>query len=165
MRKEISAGIIVYRMAENKPRFLLLYHGGKYWNFPKGHIEPLSSFEGQVASQKENDIQTAFRETEEETGLKKKDIFIRRGFRASQRYCFKKGTEQICKTVVYFLGETKKTQISVSDEHEGYGWFAYNEALAILTRHKNNQQMIRRVRAFIQGPKQRHPTDITSGKK
>ena len=42
-KKEFSAGLIVYRNTEQGPRFLLLYHGGRYWNFPKGHIENRSN--------------------------------------------------------------------------------------------------------------------------
>jgi 8-oxo-dGTP pyrophosphatase MutT (NUDIX family) len=164
MRKEVSAGIIVYRLVEGKPRFLLLYHGGRYWNFPKGHIEPLSPADWRGQPAKESDIQTAFRETEEETGLERKDISIRRGFRAKQNYCFKKGPDQICKTVIYFLGETKKAEIRVSEEHEGYGWFSYNEGVAMLNRYRNNQQILKKARAFIRGPR-RLPLAATLAKK
>src|SRR5579863_10064232 len=30
--REISAGIVVFRRTPEGPRFLILYHGGEYWN-------------------------------------------------------------------------------------------------------------------------------------
>ena len=68
--KEISAGIIVYRRTKDGPKFLLLYHGGSYWNFPKGHIEG-----------EEKSLEAALRETVEETGLKQEDLKIRNRFK------------------------------------------------------------------------------------
>jgi len=41
--REISAGIIIYRRTLKGPKFLLLYHGNNYWNFPKGKIENAKS--------------------------------------------------------------------------------------------------------------------------
>ncbi len=50
--KEISAGIIIYRKAQTKAeiKFLLVYHGGGYWNFPKGKIEYSNSAPSSVRS-------------------------------------------------------------------------------------------------------------------
>jgi len=39
MQEQVAAGIIIYQRTKDGPRFLLLYHGGRYWNFPKGKIE------------------------------------------------------------------------------------------------------------------------------
>ena len=61
--KEISAGIIIYRKTLEGVKFLLLYHGGGYWNFPKGKIEA-----------EEKSFQAALREIREETGLIKQDL-------------------------------------------------------------------------------------------
>ena len=77
--REISAGIVVFRQTSEGPKFLILYHGGNYWNFPKGHFEA-----------GENDLETALRETEEETGLKKTDLRIIPEFRAYERFSFKR---------------------------------------------------------------------------
>ena len=61
--REISAGIIIFRKTKEGPKFLLLYHGGRYWNFPKGKLE------------KEEDSYTAaLREIKEETGLRPGDF-------------------------------------------------------------------------------------------
>ena len=57
---EQSAGIIVYRInSENIPEFLLLNGDAIGWGFPKGHVD-----------KGENLVQTAKRETYEETSLK-----------------------------------------------------------------------------------------------
>ena len=53
-KKEISAGFVVFRKTEEGLKFLLLYHGHNYWNFPKGKIES-----------EERSLEAAFRETKE----------------------------------------------------------------------------------------------------
>ena len=69
---EQSAGIIVYRInSENIPEFLLLNGDAIGWGFPKGHVD-----------KGENLIQTAKRETYEETSLKiskLKPAFVQNG--------------------------------------------------------------------------------------
>ena len=70
MTKEISAGIIIYRKTEDGLKFLLLYHGRGYWNFPKGKIES-----------EERSFQTALREIKEETGLSRDDLKLNQHFK------------------------------------------------------------------------------------
>lgn len=158
MKKEISAGLIIYRLtANNDPRFLLLYHGGRYWNFPKGHIEETDEggqpFDDQnqpeTIRRRENSIQAAFRETMEETGLKRRELMLKRGFKVYQKYRFFRRKTPIFKTVIYYLAETKVRQINISDEHEGYGWFSYKDALFILGKYKDNQEILRKAYNFI----------------
>ena len=55
-QKEITAGLIVFRKTFEGPKYLLLYHRGSYWNFPKGHVE-----------KEEGSLEAAIRETTEET--------------------------------------------------------------------------------------------------
>lgn len=102
MKKEFSAGLIVYRETPQGPRFLLLYHGGRYWNFPKGHIEykkaekPVitTSFESDEPSQseewsvRETSKEAALRETFEETGINPAKLDVKKGFRAVERFNF-----------------------------------------------------------------------------
>lgn len=149
-RREISAGIIVYRRTRQGIKFLLLYHGGGYWNFPKGHIES-----------EEKSLQTAIRETTEETGLRKKDLRVSRRFRFHDKYSFTKGKTKIFKNVVFYLAETRVRHIKVSHEHDGFGWFSYKEAVNLLKKYKDNIDLLRKANNAIQSanrsPKQNQP--------
>jgi len=55
-----------------------LYHGGEYWNFPKGKIK----------GNKEELRETAFREVKEETGLTKKNLRFHLDFKVENSYEF-----------------------------------------------------------------------------
>jgi 8-oxo-dGTP pyrophosphatase MutT (NUDIX family) len=57
-REERSAGGVVYRVTEGRPRFLLIRDSYHNWGFPKGHLEKNEPAE-----------QAALREVQEETGL------------------------------------------------------------------------------------------------
>ncbi|PIR06185.1 diadenosine tetraphosphate hydrolase [Candidatus Jorgensenbacteria bacterium CG_4_10_14_0_8_um_filter_39_13] len=119
--REISAGIIIFRKTKEGPKFLLLYHGGRYWNFPKGKLE------------KEEDSYTAaLREIKEETGLRPGDLTFSKKFKVYDRYIFTQQKRKIFKIVVYFLAETKNPIIRISFEHQGFGWFSHREALRML---------------------------------
>ena len=56
--EEVSAGGIVFRMAEGQPVFLLIRDSYRNWGFPKGHLEA-----------DEPADRAALREVAEETGL------------------------------------------------------------------------------------------------
>lgn len=154
MKREISAGAVIFRR-ENRGevKFLLLYHGRGYWNFPKGHLE-----------QGERALGAFLREVEEETGLKPRDLKVISGFKTTDRYTFFKGAgydlrdgrehartarSPVFKIVIFYLVETKKRGIAVSDEHEGFGWFSHKEALR-LVKYKNTQNIIEKAYEFIQ---------------
>ncbi len=123
MTKEISAGIIIYRMSDEGPKFLLLYHRGRYWNFPKGKLN-----EG------ERNFSAALREVYEETGIGKRDLLFIEWFRVQDRFTFIKNKEKVFKTVSYYLAETDKITIRLppDPEQQGYGWFLYRDALHML---------------------------------
>ena len=71
---EKSCGaVIFYKSRQNTKILLVKNSNGRYWSFPKGHIE-----DG------ENEHQTAIREIKEETGL---DVVIEKGFREISEYC------------------------------------------------------------------------------
>jgi len=119
-RQEFSAGFILFRKGAEGPEFLLLDYG-KHWDYAKGHLE-----EGETA------WQAAVRELREETGIKQVD---RVGtFERDMHYVFrspKKGV--VHKTVTYFLGSTRAKEIQLSDEHTGYAWMGFGEAMERLT--------------------------------
>lgn len=132
VQNEISAGIIVYRKTAQGIKILLLYHGGGYWNFPKGHIEA-----------EEKSLQTAIRETSEETGLRRSDLRIDNQFRFNDKYEFYKGRIKIVKTVIFYLAETRMRHIRVSHEHDGFGWFSYKEAVKLLAKYKDSIELLK----------------------
>ena len=60
MAKQISAGIVIYRRDKDGIKFLLLYHGGRYWNFAKGKLEETErSFEAAIREVKATDTTKA----------------------------------------------------------------------------------------------------------
>ncbi|MEK7481930.1 MAG: NUDIX domain-containing protein [Patescibacteria group bacterium] len=140
--REISAGIIIYRKTKEGLKFLLLYHGGGYWNFPKGKIEA-----------EEKSFQAALRETREETGLSGNELKIDQRFKAYEKFVFWRGhgikKQKVFKVVIFYLAETKKPQIRISYEHDGYGWFTYKEAMKILLKYKDSQRVLAQVHGLL----------------
>ena len=121
-KKQVVAGFVVYRKTTDGIKFLLLYRRGNYWNFPKGHFKP-----------GERSIDTALRELEEETGIKKTELRMLPNFRAYERFYFKIGNQGIYDTVILFLAEVHKADIHIEPrEHSGYGWFLYHDALNVI---------------------------------
>lgn len=148
--RETSAGIIVYRRTKEGPKFLLLYHGGHYWNFAKGKIEAEPSAKADaLALGMETSFHAAIRETAEETGLKEKDLMVKGRFKAYEKYFFLKNKQKIFKVVIFYLAETKKRNIFLSDEHEGYGWFLYRDARRMLKNYKDSESVLKKANDFI----------------
>ena len=118
MFKQLSAGIIVYRLDDEKRRtYLLLQYPGKYWDFPKGKLE-----------NSERWIDAAIRETKEETSLE--NLVIENDFEHSYSYVFNdfKGNK-IEKTVVFFIGRAAmESQVILSYEHVDFLWLPYDQA-------------------------------------
>lgn len=119
----ISAGVIIFRRTEEGVKFLLLYHGGNYWNFPKGKL-----------AEGEKSFKAALREVEEETGIKSRDLRFINWFKVSDRFVFyTKEKKRIPRLVIYYLAETKTQAVTiVPREHQGYGWFFYKDAVKML---------------------------------
>ncbi len=155
-KKEFSAGIIVYRNTLQGPQFLLLYYGGRYWGFPKGRIEDKLS--GVIDSDGENTKSTsiketsreaAIRETQEETGIAPDKLFIKRNFKKVEQFSFKRNKELMSKVVIFYLAETTETDIKISSEHKGFGWFQYRDARHILSLNKDSQRLLRNAYEYI----------------
>lgn len=120
--REKSCGLILYRHVEETPAFLLLHYPGGHWDFPKGHVEEVD----------ENEMATAHRELEEETGISAIEFDAK--FREPMFYAFNRGRkERVEKTVVYFIAETKVDSVELSHEHQGYEWLSYEQAMERLT--------------------------------
>lgn len=122
IKRQIVAGFVIFRRTHEGIKFLLLYRRGNYWNFPKGHF-----------GEGERELETALRETTEETGLKKSDLRIISGFRAYEKFYFHRGEQTIHDTVILYLAETKNPCVIISPrEHSGFAWFLYKDAIKAL---------------------------------
>jgi 8-oxo-dGTP pyrophosphatase MutT (NUDIX family) len=121
-REERSAGVVLFRADAASPggRVFLLLDYGRYWDYPKGHVE-----------KGEDDLTAALRELHEETGID--DAQVLPDFRHDITYFFrdrKRGL--IRKTVTFFLASTESSEITLSHEHVGYAFLPFEEALARL---------------------------------
>jgi 8-oxo-dGTP pyrophosphatase MutT (NUDIX family) len=135
MKYEYSAGIIVFRK-DDGIKYLLLHYDKDYWGFAKGNVEKGESEEG-----------AAHREVKEEAGIT--DLKLVKGFKEKEHYFYKKEGQLISKDVVYFLGETNTEKVTVSFEHKGHSWLAFEDALARL-KFKNSKELLTKVHRFLQ---------------
>ncbi len=135
-RFERSAGIIVFRVENGKPMYLLLKHPS-YWGFPKGHLE-----DG------ETEEDTARRELAEETGLTGVEIVP--DFREVIEYWFKRGGDSIHKKVIFFLAKTDNPELKLSSEHEEAGWFDFHEAER-RARYRSQRALLKKAHEKVKG--------------
>ncbi len=145
MQNIISAGIIIFRRTKEGLKFLILYHGRSYWNFPKGKIE-----------NEEKSWDAALREVREETGLKQAELNFIGGFKTYERFTYQRGKDKVFKLVILYLAETKQPVITVSDEHNGYGWFSYAEARRVLSKYKDSLRILDQAHDFLRKKSVRH---------
>lgn len=120
MIEERSAGVVIFRKSGKGIVFLLLNYPTGHWDFVKGKIETAESTK-----------KTAVRETEEETGIT--DLEFKDGFEEKIEYNFQYDGNLIHKQVLFFLAETKTSEVNVSFEHTDYIWLDYEKALKKIT--------------------------------
>ncbi len=105
-------GIIFYKNKANTRILLVKNNNGRYWSFPKGHIEI-----------GETEEETAAREIKEETSL---DVEIKEGFREVSEYC---PFGKIHKKVVFFLAQAFTDVVNVQEEEIAeYIWVDLQQA-------------------------------------
>ena len=110
-----AAGVLL--MSQDAPKFLLLRHADR-WDLPKGHADGTESF-----------VETALRETEEETGLSPSMIRLDPDFRFELAYRVSYDGDSASafdKHVVYFLGYVPATFEPTLTEHQGFEWFDWS---------------------------------------
>jgi len=134
--EERSAGSVVFRVSDGGRIYLLLQNAGR-WDFPKGGVE-----------KGESEVQTVLREVEEETGLT--DLKIVPGFRKVIEYFYRRNGKNIHKQVTYLLGETEEDRVKISFEHQGFGWFPYDEALDRAS-YDNSKITLKEAEQFLLG--------------
>ena len=116
----LSAGVIVVRQTAQGPRFLLL-RSYRYWDFPKGQVEP-----------GETPIAAARRETREETGIAELSFDWGEGYFETEPYA--RG-----KVARYYLARTEAPAVVLGvnpaigrPEHDEYRWVSGPRANALL---------------------------------
>ena len=126
--KTISGGIVTVRLVNDKYKFLLL-RSYSYWDFPKGEID-----EG------ESVLDTAIRETEEETTITKNNLDFKWGNVNKNSDVYKKGS----KYAIYYIAETKVETIELpiseklgKPEHDEWRWADFEEAQYLLNDRVN----------------------------
>jgi bis(5'-nucleosidyl)-tetraphosphatase len=117
----LAAGFVVVRYSGGEPRFLLLRAYG-YWDFPKGEVAP-----------GESPIETARRETGEETGLTQLEEPWGESFRETKPY---RGGRKVARYYLA-LGPAGDVTLPVSPElgrpeHHEARWATYEEARELL---------------------------------
>ena len=131
MKKIIKAsGLILHRKEKDKIYYLLL-QGDSGWNFPKGH-----------RNEREEELATAIRETEEETKIKVSSVL--KEFKEKISYL----VDQKPKEVVFYLAEVKQKDVLLSSEHTRYGWFTFEGALSRLS-FDNTKNLLRKANKFL----------------
>ena len=125
-------GIIFYRTKQNVKILLVKNNNGRYWSFPKGHIE-----EG------ETEQETAIREIKEETGL---DVTIDSSFREISEYC---PFGKIRKRVVFFLARAFTDNVKIQEEEiDSYIWVDLQQARKLCT-YDNDLRIIEKAETAI----------------
>lgn len=113
MKQIKSCGCIVL----HDDKVLLIKQHQGFYGFPKGHME-----------KNETEIETALRETKEETGI---DAIVDKEKRFEISYYTRKNN---FKTVVYFLAHSKNVEIKIQEkEIIEAKWVSINDVEGILT--------------------------------
>jgi len=138
---KVAAGFVVFRRFQSAIEFLLLHasYEQNLWSPPKGHVDP-----------GEKELETAWRETLEESGLTSSDLVVVDGFVKELNYV----AHGKPKRVVYWLAELTngETPIRLSDEHREFKWLRLEEAKD-LVRYPDLQATLDECQRFLQRPK------------
>ncbi|MEK7487451.1 MAG: NUDIX domain-containing protein [Planctomycetota bacterium] len=133
MKQVKSCGFLIFR--EHPEKSFLLLKNSNRWDLPKGHLD-----EG------ETELDCAFRELSEETGIPRELIEIDKDFYFSETYYprYRRfGGEIVEKTVILFLARLRaETSIQVT-EHLGYAWLPWKPPYSF--QEKTIQALLQKV--------------------
>lgn len=142
MKREFSAGGIVFKKEGDKTYFLLIENASmkdpnkKYWGFSKGHID-----------KEESSKDAAVREIREETGI---EAEITEKVEDS-KYVFTFEGERIFKVVSVYLMEAKGGQLNKQlTEISDIGWFDQDQVLERLS-FSNDKKMFKKALEMLNG--------------
>lgn len=149
MKRERSAGAIIFRKEGSKIYYLLLHYESGHWDFPKGHVE-----------KGEDERETVKREIKEETGIE--NIKFLPDFEEKIKYFYRKSYDKVLKSqkrfgtraplvlkeVGFYLVETFQKKVKISFEHLGFKWLEYKEAIERVT-YKNAKEILKKAHEFL----------------
>ncbi|MGN1050831.1 MAG: bis(5'-nucleosyl)-tetraphosphatase [Acutalibacteraceae bacterium] len=125
-------GLVFYRNKQGVRVLLVKNHNGRYWSFPKGHMEF-----------GETEEETAIREIKEETGL---DVKLLKGFREVSDYC---PFGKIRKRVVFFLAQAFTDNVTDQEsEIDSHIWVDLQQARKNCT-YENDLKIIDKAEILI----------------
>ena len=131
---EKSCGTVLYTVIGGERRYVLVKAGERNCGFPKGHVDPF-----------ETDVETALRETWEETSIRASIVgdFVR------ERSYALKGNKT--KSVTYFLAkfENQSPKYNPGYEYRDLLLLPYREALATLS-HEQNKEILAEAEDYVQ---------------
>jgi 8-oxo-dGTP pyrophosphatase MutT (NUDIX family) len=135
-RREVSAGGVVFRVEDGKPRYLLIRDSYRNWGFPKGHLEC-----------DELPPDAAVREVREETGLAAVTL---RAEIDTIDWFFRFRGKLVHKICHFFLMETE-CSTTLPQREEGISacrWATYDEARSLLA-YENARVVLERANALV----------------
>lgn len=132
-----ACGFVLYRRTKRRLLYLTLVnakHGGV--GAPKGHAE-----------WGEDELETALRETAEETGLSPDEIRPHPDWRRSMRYPVRRGKKE----VVYFPAQAMRKRVRLSNEHETHAWMDLDDTLDAL-QYEDLRRIYREAAVWLRDP-------------
>ncbi len=139
MKQQYSAGVVLFKMNNSEPHFLLLQYLSGHWGLAKGKIEG-----------GETKHQAALRELHEETGLTAEII---PGLEKRFEYQFYDQTKTfVKKTVYFFVAQAHEGEVKLSREHTDFVWVPFNDAIVKVT-HDNVRNVLYAAKDFIEKSK------------
>lgn len=138
MKKEFSAGGIVFKDGKVLCVLMNTINGEKVWTFPKGHIE-----------ENETKYDAALREVFEETGVKC-EIIDKNEFYISH-YFFTRDNHKVEKKVFWYLMKPLEitNEILTPCEIEEIRWYELDEAKRIL-KYKSDLEIIDKLKKYLE---------------
>lgn len=138
MKKEVSAGAVIYKIENDKIFYLIEYMGLGHISLVKGHQD-----KGETL------IQTAIREIKEETSL---DVDLDTSFKKTISYHPYLDDLSVIKDVTFFVAKVKDNNAIPIDLHDAEvvnsEFLVYNDAYNKLT-HKSDKETLKEANEYI----------------